>query len=382
MPTYEIGRLGRVFTAKQSTFGTPPTFSATDAVRHVNVTLNKSLNRTPSKERYAHPSLLSKWTRRTTANFTLAGIFYPSGTLATAPDNDDILECAFGTKTNITPLSTTVASAPTTTGATLTSGTGLTVGQAVLINVTTGSPATGRTLVWLQSVAGAVVTWSPALPQAPAVGDSVKSCVNYSLATALPNALSIGHYLQSISKEGTGAVVDQLKITFDANEEVMWEASGPMKDRLTAAQTQPGSFTTAGTTPPSGLVGGMRIGSAAVDFLKLGITIENSMDLDNYQFGTSSAQGFFRRNQRKVSLDLTAMLTSDVTLLTAAENGTDSNVLRVQCGQTEGSIIGCYCPNVDFDIPEMPDGEETLELAYKGTAKGVSGNDELRLAVA
>ncbi len=382
MPTYEIGRFGRVFLAKQTGgFGVAPTFAATDAVRHVNVTLNKSLNRIESKERYLHPSLLSKWVRRTTANFNLSGIFYPSGSIGIVPDHDPVLECGFGVVTNITPLSTTIASGASTTGATLASGAGLTVGQAILINVTTGSPATGRVLRWLSSVAGAVVTWSPALPQSPAVGDTVKSTVNYSFATALPNALSIGHYLTAISKEGTGAVVDSLKLTFDANEEVMWEASGPMKDRLTAAQAQPGSFTTVGATPPSGLVGGMRIGAAAVDFMKLGITIENTMDLDNYQFGTSSAQGYFRRNQRKVSIDLTAMLTSDVTLLTAAENASDS-VLMAQCGQTEGSIIGVYAPNVDFDIPDHPDGEETLELSFKGTCKGVTGNDELRLAVA
>jgi hypothetical protein len=256
------------------------------------------------------------------------------------------------------------------------------VGQAVLINVTTGSPATGRVVRWLTSVAGAVVTWAPALPQAPAVSDTVKSCVNYSLATNLPNALSIAHYMQSLSKEGSGAVVDTLKIMFDANEEVRYEASGPMKTRLSTAQSQPGSFTTVGTTPPSGLVGSMRIGSSAVDFLKLGITIENNMDLDNYQFGTSSAQGYFRRNQRSVTLDLTAMLTDNTTLLTAAENATD-NVLMVQCGQTEGSIVAAYCPVADFDIPDHPDGEETLELNFKGTAKGtITGNDELRLAVA
>lgn len=381
MPTYEIGRFGRVFLAKQTTYGVAPTFAATDAVRHVNVTLNKSLNRTDSKERYSHPSLLSKWVRRTTATFNVGGIFYPSGAIGTLPDHDPVLECGFGAVTNITPLATTIASGPSTTGATLASGTGLTVGQAVLINVTTGSPATGRVLRWLASVAGAVVTWSPALPQAPAVGDSVKSCVNYGLATALPNALSIGHYLTALSKEGTGAVVDTLKINFDANEEVMWEASGPMKDRLTAAQSQPGAFTTVGSTPPSGLVGGMRIDSAAVDFLKLSVTIANTMELDNFQFGTSSAQGFYRKNQRKITIDLTAMLTSDVTLLTAAENATDK-VLMAQCGQTEGSIIGIYAPNVDFDIPDHPDGEETLELNYKGTAKGVIGNDELRLACA
>jgi hypothetical protein len=382
MPTYQIGRLGRVFFAKQSTYGTAPTFAATDALRHTNCVLNKSLNRVPSQERFAHPSLLSKWLRRTTGDFSLSGLLYPSGTIGTVPDVDELFEVAFGTKTNITPLSTTIASASTTTGAVVAAATGLTVGQAVLINVTTGSPATGRVLRWLTAVAGTTLTWAPALPQAAAVGDTLKSCVNYSLATALPNAVSIGHYMTSTSKEGTGAVVDMLKILFDANDEVRWEASGPMKDRLATAQSQPGSFTTVGSTPPSGLIGGMRWGSGAVDFLKLAITINNTMELDNFNFGTSSAAGFFRKNQRTVNIELTAMLTDDQTLLTAAETGTDSNVLLAQCGQTEGNIVGVYCPNVDLDVPAHPDGEETLELQFSGSAKGVSGNDELRLAIA
>ena len=382
MSTYQIGRLGRIYAAKQTTYGTAPTFAATDGIRHINAQLNYSNNRVESQERHLHPSLLNKWVRRQTGTFLVGGIFYPAGTIATVPDHTDFLECGFGVLTNITPLSTTIASGPTTTGATLTSGAGLTVGQAILINVTTGSPATGRVLRWLLTVAGAVVTWDPPLPQAPAVSDTVKSCVNYSLATALPNALSIGHYLTSISKEGSGAVVDQLKLMFDAKDEVRWEASGPMKTRLTAAQAQPGAFTVVGTTPPSGLVGGLRIGSVAVEFLKADISIDNTMELDNFQFGTSSAVGFFRKNKRKIACTITAILSDSTTLMGIAEAASDSNALAVQCGQTEGNIIGVYGPNLDFDIPDMPDGEETLELSFTGTMKGVAGNDELRLAVA
>jgi hypothetical protein len=75
------------------------------------------------------------------------------------------------------------------------------------------------------------------------------------LATALPNALQIGHYLTSVSKEGSGCVVDQLKLMLDANDEIRWEASGPMIERLAAAQAEPGSSTFVGTVAPSGLCG-------------------------------------------------------------------------------------------------------------------------------
>jgi hypothetical protein len=379
---YQIGRFGRIFAAKQTTFGVAPTLAATDAIRHITAQLNVSNNRIESAERNLHPSVLNKWVRRKTATFSVGGIFYPSGTIAVLPDHTDFLECGLGAVANPTPLATTIASGPTTTGATLASGAGLAVGQGILINVTTGSPVTGRVVRVLASVAGAVVTWSPALSLAPAVGDSVKSCITYSPTTAIPNALTIAHYLTDISKEGTGAVIEQLTIGFDANDEVRWSASGPMKDRLTAAQAQPGAFTTVGTTPPSGLVGGLRINTVAVEFLKLDITIANTMEMDNFQFGTSSAVGYFRKNKRKVMATITAILSDNTTLMAAAENATDNNVLLAQCGQTEGNIIAVYGPNLDFDVPDMPDGEETLELSFTGQMKGVAGNDEVRVIVA
>lgn len=380
MPTYQLGRLGRVFAAKESTYGTAPVFAATDAVRHLSVKLNYNpRNRVDSPERLAHPSQVTRFTRRTTGDWALGGIFYPSGVLGTAPDHSDFLECGMGSIGN-TSASTTIASGPTTTGATLTSGTGMAVGRPIVINVTTGSPATGRVVRWLTSVAGAVVAWAPALPQAPAVGDTVKQGIGYSLATALPSSLAMGHYLTSVNKEGAGMVVDQLKVMFDANDEVRWEASGPMQTRRTTAQAQPGSFTTVGSTPPSGLLGGLRVGAAAYDMLKFGVTINNGMDLDNFQFGQSQAQGFFRRGKRTVEIEIGAMFSEDVTLMTAAE-GTTSQVLLAQCGNVEGSIVAVYCPAVEFEPPDYPDDDETMELAFKGKALGVNGNDECYIGI-
>jgi hypothetical protein len=380
MPSiYQIGRLGRTFAKKQVDLVTSATFAATDAIRHENAKLNFSHNRILSKERHAHPSTLDKWTRRITASWSLSGILYPSGTIGTAPDMDEIFECGFGQKTNISPLATTIASGPTTTGATLAAVTGLTVGQGIVINVTTGTPATGRVVRWIDSIVGSAVTWSPALPQAPAVGDTVKSGVNYSLATALPAALSIAHYMTSVSKEGQGCVVDQLSLMWDANDEVHWEASGPMRQRLSSAQAEPGAFTTVGNQPPSGLTGHARMGANALDFLKLRVTMNNAMELDNFNFGKSLAEQFFRKNKRSIEIEIGAMYTDDTQLMTIAENASDSNVVVAQCGQTEGKIIASYMPNVDLDVPDHPDGEETMELAFRGAAKGVAGNDEWRL---
>lgn len=378
---YQIGRVGRTYAAKQSSFGTPPTFAATDAIRHESIKLNYNpRNRVNAKDRLPHPSLLTRRTRRTTGEWSLGGIFFPSGVLNTLPDHTDFLECGMGALNNTTA-ATTVASGATATGATLASGTGLAVGRPILINVSTGSPVTGRVVRWLTSVAGAVVTWAPALPQAPAVSDTVKACIGYSLATALPAAMDIGHYLTQVNKEGSGCVVDVLKLMLDANDEVRWEASGPMIERLAAAQAEPGSQTYVGFAPPSGLAATLRVGASAFEMLKLAVTITNGMELDNVAAGTSKAQNFYRKSQRKVEVEVGAMYGDDVTLMTAAE-GTTDQVLLAQCGTVEGSIVAMYSPAVEFDVPDDPDADETMEHSFKGTAKGIAGNDEIYLAVA
>lgn len=383
-PVYQIGRVGRVYAKRESTYGTAATLAAGDAIRSLMTSLNENTrNRVNSPERHTHPSQVYRFTRKQTADGRLRGIFYPSGTLNTVPDHDPLLENAFGAFTNVT-LSTTVSAtpAPTSTVFTVASAAGLVIGDAILINVTTGSPATGRVVRVITAIAGAALTVDPALPQAPASTDTVKGCLTYKLATALPQALTLAKYLTSVSYQLEGWVTDEIEFTFDANEEVMYEVSGPAKNRTRPAQTDPTTATTAGTTPPSGLTATLRADAAAEEFLKVVVRINNNMALDDHPAGITSAQNYYRRNKREVTFEVTVLSSDDLTLLTNAEATTD-HVLLAQTGQTEGSIIGIYAPVVEFDVPEDPDDEETMEHVFRGTCKGTTtGNDELRLIVA
>lgn len=378
--TMQVGRVGRVYVAKQSAYRTAPTFAATDAVRHLEAGLNiNPRNRQDAPDRNTHPSLITRRTRKTTAEWKLGGIFFPSGTLNTLPDHTDILECGMGAVSNII-LATTFSGTPTTTTGTIASAAGLAVGQAVLISIAAGAFA-GKYVRWLTTASTSAV-WTPALPAAPLAGDSLKGCITYRLSTDLPNALEVGHYLTSVSKEGDGCVINELRFDFDANDEVRWRASGPMADRLTAAQAEPGAFTVVGSAPPSGLTATMRVGSAAHEFLKASVVINNGMMLDNYASGITKAQAFFREQRRRIEIEINEMYSSDVTLMTAAE-GTTDNAALVQAGQTEGSIIAVYCPTMEIDgTPDDPDADGTNEHTYKGVAKGTIGNDEFYLAVA
>src|SRR5205085_12564869 len=94
MSVYQIGRLGKVYAAKETVaYGTAATFASAEAIRHINAQLNFSNNRVESQERFSDPSLRDKWTRRQTSNFVLGGLLYPSATLNTLPDLAELFEC-------------------------------------------------------------------------------------------------------------------------------------------------------------------------------------------------------------------------------------------------------------------------------------------------
>lgn len=378
--TYQIGRVGRVYGAQESSYGTSGVLAATDAFRHLNLRFNQNIrNRVNSPERHAHPSQIHRFTRRRTADYMVSGILYPSGTINTVSDLDFALEAVFGQKTNVT-LSTTVSASPSPTATvfTLASVTGLAANQPILINATNG----GRQVRWITGLTGSEVTVAPALSAAPTAGDSVKGCIGYKLATALGSSLYFAHYLTSHSYEMNGCAPENFKLTFDNNGEPMFELSGPAQKRTRNAQADPATFTTAGTTPPSGLSGALRVGSAAEEFLKLSIELRNGIALDNVAFGTSQAQAMYRDGKREVLVNIETMVSNDVTLLDAAENTTDLQAL-VQCGTTEGSIIALLIPALELDTPDDPNADGTMVHSFRGLAKASStGNDELYLAVA
>jgi hypothetical protein len=385
MPTYQIRRKGRVYVAEEATYATAPGLAATDAVRHLSAQLNHSpRNRVNAPTRHVHPSQVYRRTRRQTATWSMRGELFPSGALNTLPDMDPILEHGMGGTTRNVTLATTVSASPspTTTVFTVSSVTGLAVKDAILITIAAGAFA-GKYIRWITEINTLALTIEPPLPAAPASTNTVKGCIAYKLATDLAKSLNIGHYLESHSYQGYGAVVDALKFTFDANNEVMWEASGPMQSRArNAATADPTTFTTSGTTPPSGLTGGMLVNTTEEDYIRAEVMLANAMDLDNFAGGTSQARGFFRRGKRRVEVNVDSMVSDDVSVADLAEANTPTPVL-LQAGETEGSIFAVYAPLTEFEVPDDEDADETTDWKYRGEGLAtIAGNDELYVAFA
>lgn len=392
MPNWFLGRTGQLYAAEESSYATAPTLLATHAFRHLNAKL--SFNpRTPaaSPERHTHPSQAALYTRRQSGEFEVKAQWYPSGTLNTLPESDVFLKNGLGGVQNIT-LSTTFSGTPSTTGGTIGSATGLVAGQAVQITIASGGSA-GTYVRWL-TTAGTSPVWTPALPAAPAAGDTLKGIVTYTPSTALAKSLDIAHYPQAPAastpaRELLGCVVNKLQFDFDSNIEPMVTFSGPAQGFAGSSpsfspQSQPGGFTTVGSESaiPSGLTGYFYLGATLYQIEKLQIIVDNQMELQNTALGTSKATAYFRKNKRKVTVKVDAKVSDDTTLWTPSL-ATSANAMTLQIGTTSGRIWGLYMPNVVIlDNPDTPDNDETNNWSFEGQALGVNGNDELYVAAA
>ena len=392
----EIGRTGQLYVVAEGTYATHPTHASADAVRHINFkpTLDPK-NKRHSAEKKSTPGRAVRFDGRVSAAWDLSALLRPSGTLNTLPEASEILEAAFGTKQNIT-LSTTVnAGTGAVGGATLGSTTGLLVGQGVLITCPDGKKRVRRIL----TLPGAnVVTWAPNLPagQQPADAAAVKGLITYRLSTALALSLSISHYLKKTDastagmKRGIlGGVVDKFVLTFDANGEAQFQASGPAANMTTGTTpAQPGAFTTVGGNPPSGFsLSELAIGNTTtVKWKKVMFDMSNSMKLRNDEGGsgiTGIATEAYRVGYRDVAVGLDMHVEDETLVYDATEAGTNV-ALMLQHGFTEGMIHALSLPQVEFKVPDQDDTDDEHQWGFKGMAlESADGqNDEAFLYIA
>lgn len=379
-----LGSAGKLFVKKEGTYADPAvTFAATDALRHISfIPAFQPLNRVISPEKTAAAGVTARFDRRRTAALSsLEAVLRPSGVLNTLPEADELFECAFGSKRNVT-LSTTiaVAGAGTTTQDDFTSVTGLAVGDAILL--TRNSVKYVRVIT---AIAGSSVTWAPALPSAMADGESVKGCLTYSCTTTLGLSLAIAHYLANFKEMLLGLGANELTMTFDGNEEPRFSLSGQAADDKTATDVpaEPGAFTTVGGNPPSGLIGELLVNNTAYLFKRCEVMLSNSLRARNSEYGVSVATESYRDGKREVKCSLTTFVENQATLYDLARVGTPVSILK-QTGRTEGNIIALYLPKVDFDVPAIDDPDEAVSWSWTGTALATAdgNNDEVRLALA
>jgi hypothetical protein len=366
----QLGRQGQVYGIEEVSYGVTPAIAATNAVRHRNFVPNfdnKNKRSTDEKRQSPFINVSQRSDTRKTGDYTYEGIIRPSGLLNTLPEVGFMLKAAFGAITNVT-LSTTVASGPTVSGATLTSAAGLAVKDFVEITCPDGK----KRLRQLITLAGAVATWAPQLPagQAPIVTAPVKGVITYkTIAGNLPS-LSFCHYLKKtdgsagLKRAANGAAPNKLSITFDANDDVKMTLSGDCKEVIDPP-AQPGGFTMVGGTPASIQTGDLFIGNTPVTFLSLGFEMTNGLWIRNDEYGTVAGSEMIRRDEPNIAVKLNMRAEDEAVLYDQTEAGANVGIFS-QTDYTEGKALAIYAPQVEFKPPATDDPMQEVKWDFSG----------------
>jgi hypothetical protein len=381
--TIEVGALEQAYAKVETTYAADAAtggeaLSATDAIRHLELSLTSKKNREPSPEKRGTPDVQQSLPRRQTSAFNLSSIMWePSGTLGIISNVGKFIKAGFGAN-HVLSLATTINDvSPSATEFDLTSVTGLVVGDLLVVTLTSG-----REVTRITAIAGSTVTVD-ALSAAPANGAAVVSGITYKLANNITESLAIYKYYNAggFKQAVFGSVVDQLQFQFDGTREVLLAIQGPAGRYADGSsgggtvQAAPGAHTTVGS-PASGLVGTMMVDGNAFLVSAVQATVNNQIELRNKELGTAWASGIAgRANLRQVNLSITAYL-EDLNLLGKANSVTTAK-LRLLVGQTNGSMVGMVIPKAEFEIPDVGNEIGPKEITIEAVAYATSGNDQI-----
>jgi hypothetical protein len=352
-----------------------------DAISILQLDLGTKLNRENSPEKRGTPDVVQKLPRRQTSNWNLGEIMWqPSGTLGTRSNIAKFIKAAMGAEHNIAAgLNTTIASGAAATGATLTSVTGLAVGDLVAVLVA-GIYEPTR----IKTLAGSVVTWDE-LSAVPASPGSVISGTTFQLASNITDSLSIYKYHNAggFKQAVYGAVVEQAQFMFDGTREVRAAFQGPAGRYADGSpgggtvQAKPGTHVTVGS-PASGLVGGFWNGTDLFMVINVQASLTNTLLLRNKELGTRWASGIAgREGNRAIPLQITFYL-EDLALLGMAHS-VQTGTMRWLIGDTPGSMLAAVAPRVEFEVPDFGNENGPKEITINGDALATVGNDQIFL---
>ncbi len=384
--TIETGALEQVYAKVESAYAASAAtggeaLSATDGIRHIEVSLESKKNRRTSDEKRGTPDHYQMLPDRQSQNFNLAQIMWePSGTLGTISNVGKFIKAGMGA--NHVLMLTTTVTASTTSTASVASATGVAIGDIVIFTI---AAAARREATRVKTVASLDLTFD-AVSAAPDIPGAAVFGITYQLASNLTETLSIYKFYNAggFSQAVFGAVVDGMEITFDGTKETLIAFTGPAgryADESTGGgtiQAKPASHTTVGS-PTQGMIGNFYVDGNAFLVISAKVTLANNIELRNKELGTAWASGIAgRTNHRQIKVSVTFYL--EDTRLMGLANSVTTGVLRLVIGQTDGSMVAAVLPKVEFEIPSVGSEIGPKEVTIEGMALATLGNDALFLA--
>ncbi|MCC6156892.1 MAG: hypothetical protein IT350_02490 [Deltaproteobacteria bacterium] len=215
----------QLYVTAESSYGIAPDADADEAIAHTRAAFTLTHERAARDERHAGRGTADQVTRRRSLEYEIEGYLMPG---ETGPGAAHALLAAHALSSSASG-TTTVAAAPTATSCTVAQQVAQ-VGDAV--GFTQGDDYHVRVVT---DAAGGSIAWTPALPAAPVVGDSVRGATAYRPAARPASSMTIRRFLDGLAFAYPGCVGRLVEISLSAGNEARWRFEGFGADEHAAA---------------------------------------------------------------------------------------------------------------------------------------------------
>ena len=370
---YAYGREQIVYVKEEgaAAYGTLVHPVLTDAIKVLNCNFTHGQERKDRLEKGTTRSVISRFSGRKTAGFSIEKYILPSGAKGTPPDDALLWEALFGSEEihSETSVDYILLAEPA-------------LSLSLFNNIGPHREAlSGAVPSKLSLKFGGAdepkVTFSGDAKDHYLCGSDTLDEAASSSAIVVHDArqFSIGMLIKVGSDDNSGAGFEITDIDYDTDTLTL-NASATADDE-SAVVPLPVSATTSGDVIPV-IVGTVQIGTPEILITGCTFDVDQKVALRNDEFGSASARGHRHPEFRDVtcSLDLyfekaAAKWLNDAKRFTAQD-------IEVNLGDTDGYKLEIDADQVEFDIPNItvPDtGECTITLS--GRCLGSSGEDEL-----
>ena len=379
----------RFYAGLESTFGQVPTVSVTDrfAGTRLGIRQRKEIPRRRDKTGGRTYTGAAPGGRRYTS-FDLSAYPVVRANPAMPPTLGPLVQSAMGATPLVFPGATAGAGSSVNT-VVFSSAHGLVKGQAFGFN---------NELRFVETVSSptAVIVNAP-LSTAPTSGQALTGAVTYFPADELPSASVFDYWDPStvVSRILNGASVDRFRVRVNADYHEL-EFAGEARDVLDTVTFLPGqgglaSFPAEPTgaettlTPIPGNLGQAWLGTpAASRFLSItaaAVEVDNDLDLRSREFGSTTPM-CAAAGLRRVTADVDLYETDDEATRSLYAAAREESTIQVmfQLGESTGSLMGVYLPNVVPQVPEFDDGRRILQWRFRDSQAQGAANDEMVVA--
>lgn len=375
---YIFGLEAQAYAVEQSAFGTVVYPAATDAFKHLKLTITPDEARRRRKDHRGTRSQGDAVRGKRSSKWSISAYLLPSGVLGTPPDIWPILKQGFGTETINAGASVvyTLLKFPELThkGLSIHAYAGhLHVGIKDAIVQELSIKGSGSQEAEIEAsgegteviVTGTSTLGSSASNGASSVTVATGDGQKFSVDSKVDIGTSTGHTVTAIAG-------DVLTIT-----PVL---VGAQSLGVTVKPNQPG-FTTAGA-PVTETEGSFKIDTVAIDILSASFKLANKLKMRTNEYGRSVASGFSSPTFREVGFEADIMLRRDYLKYYGHAKNLVQKDIEIAFGSTAGKRARLDMDKTEFKIPafEFPDGEDEMGSKISGEALPTSsGDDEVRL---